>query len=388
MTTAGIGAVMALSGCEGSGGGQTAAMARLTGSVTHAGVTVSVTPRDGSTGVLPSDQVIVTVKGGSLRDVTVVGMKGAPLAGSISHRTTWRSKPGQLLRYGATYSVYVDAFARNEDVQSFRTSFRVIDRSHTLRPAVAPFPNETVGVGMPVMVYFGARVRDKAAVERAMTVTSTHRQRGAWHWFGDREAHYRPRTYWRAGDVVRVDLRLTGVQAGGGVRGVANRRFSFRIGPSHVSRVDARTHRMAVYTNGRLVRSLPVSTGRDKYPSMSGVHLVVEKTKLQIMDSETVGIPRKSKDGYYEKVPFSTRISYSGEFVHSAPWSLRDQGRRNVSHGCVNVSPKDAEWFYNLSRRGDVVVISGTPKPYPQGSGFQDWTYSWAEWLRGSALAH
>jgi len=99
------------------------------------------------------------------------------------------------------------------------------------------------------------------------------------------------------------------------------------------------------------------------------------------MDSATVGIPRNSPDGYFEQVPFSVRISYGGAFVHSANWSVRDQGVRNVSHGCVNMSPADAEWFYGLAKRGDVVdVIHSTAKPDLWDPGTSDWNIRFADW--------
>ena len=127
-----------------------------------------------------------------------------------------------------------------------------------------------------------------------------------------------------------------------------------------MSTVDANAHTMTVTDNGAVVKTIPVSTGRDKYPTKSGVHVVSDKAPKVIMDSATVGIPRNSPDGYYETVFWDVRISNSGEFVHAAPWSVGDQGHVNVSHGCVNVSTADAEWFYNYSQVGDVVTVVGT----------------------------
>ena len=124
-----------------------------------------------------------------------------------------------------------------------------------------------------------------------------------------------------------------------------------------------------------------VSTGRDKYPTKGGVHIVLEKNRIKIMDSATVGIPRNSPDGYYEKVPFSVRISNGGAFVHAASWSVRSQGVRNVSHGCVNMSPADAEWFYGLAKRGDVVNVINSPvRPVLWDAGMSDWNIPFAEW--------
>jgi lipoprotein-anchoring transpeptidase ErfK/SrfK len=142
---------------------------------------------------------------------------------------------------------------------------------------------------------------------------------------------------------------------------------------------------MSVVVNGAVARTFAVSTGRDKYPTTSGVHVVLDKAPSVIMNSATVGIPKGSPDYYYETVLFDVRISWSGEYVHSAPWSVSSQGRANVSHGCVNAGPADAQWFYNLTRRGDVVVVTGTPRPLQSGNGWTDWNMSWAQWVSGSA---
>jgi lipoprotein-anchoring transpeptidase ErfK/SrfK len=129
-----------------------------------------------------------------------------------------------------------------------------------------------------------------------------------------------------------------------------------------------------------------MSAGRPKYPTTNGIHFTLEKAKQVIMDSATVGIPRNSPDGYYEKVSWNVRISNTGEFVHAAPWSVGSQGNANVSHGCVNLSTENATWFFKLARRGDVVEVVGSPKK-PGGSfGTVDWNMSWAAWTAGSAL--
>jgi lipoprotein-anchoring transpeptidase ErfK/SrfK len=185
---------------------------------------------------------------------------------------------------------------------------------------------------------------------------------------------------------VTLRTRLAGTDAGDGVWGVADRTVRFRIGQRRVSVVDVRTHRMRVVSGGRTLRVLPVSTGRERYPTTNGGHFVVSKTKDELMDSSTVGIPRDSPGGYYEHVAWSVRISNSGEFVHAAPWSTGSQGRANVSHGCVNLSTANAAWYYGLTRRGDVVEVRGSPKRPGSSFGVADWNMSWRAWLAGSAL--
>jgi lipoprotein-anchoring transpeptidase ErfK/SrfK len=143
---------------------------------------------------------------------------------------------------------------------------------------------------------------------------------------------------------------------------------------------------MVVRTNGVVVRTFPVSTGRTDLPTINGVHVVWWKTPDVIMDSSTVGIPRNSPDGYYEHVAWDVNISSSGEFVHAAPWSVDSQGRANVSHGCVNLAPAAAQWFYYYSLPGDIVQVSGSPRPPSYATATADWNMSWSAWTAGSAL--
>jgi lipoprotein-anchoring transpeptidase ErfK/SrfK len=137
---------------------------------------------------------------------------------------------------------------------------------------------------------------------------------------------------------------------------------------------------MAVSTNGAPVRLIKVSTGKATDPTHSGVHVVSEKSPSVVMDSATVGIPRNSPDGYFETVKWDVRISNSGEFVHAAPWSMKSQGSSNVSHGCVNVSTTDGEWFFNYSNPGDVVIVLNTPLQLQPTNGIGDWQIPWAQW--------
>ena len=186
--------------------------------------------------------------------------------------------------------------------------------------------------------------------------------------------------YWSAGTKVTVKAAIAGYNAGGGAWGVKDVTTTYAIGDAHVSKVDTQTHQMAVMNNGVVVRMFPVSTGRDKYPTKSGIHVTNEKLRTTTMDSATVGIPRNSPDGYYETVEWNVRISNSGEFVHAAPWSVDSQGRANVSHGCVNASTADAEWFYNFSQTGDVVEVVGSQEQLQPTNGIGDWQIPWATW--------
>jgi lipoprotein-anchoring transpeptidase ErfK/SrfK len=244
-----------------------------------------------------------------------------------------------------------------------------------------------VGIGSPVVVTFNQDVpnRLRAAVESRLAVKSHPSVVGAWHWMSSREVHWRPPTYWKPGTRVSLASDLTGLDLGHGIWGAQGRHHtSFKIGAAHISEVDIANHVMRVYSNGQLIRTFPVSTGRDQYPTMDGVHIALEKSAVVQMDSATVGIPRGSPGYYNETVYWDVRISNGGEFVHAAPWSVADQGRTNVSHGCVNLSPSNAQWFYNWSMRGDVIdVYDGVRPPSSTDPGTADWNMSWQDWLAG-----
>ena len=349
-------------------------------------VKLTLSPAGDATGVRLDAHAQVTASGGTLRSVTVTG-GGQRLAGKLSSDgRTWTSSGA--LAPSTRYQVRVTAVNQDGVVSQRVSSFTTLTPRATLGASIMPLDGETVGVGMPIVIWFNQPVRDRAAVERRLRVETSNGVTGAWHWFSDREVHYRTQRYWQSGTRVTLHANLAGADAGNGVWGVRDRAVSFTIGDRHVSVVSTTAHTMTVTSNGKTVKVIPVSTGRDKYPTTNGIHFVLEKSQVVTMDSATVGIPRDSPDGYYEKVYWDVRISNSGEFVHAAPWSTSAQGNANVSHGCVNVSVPDAMWFFNFSRRGDVVQVTGSPKAPTNTLGVQDWNLSWSAWLQGSALPH
>jgi lipoprotein-anchoring transpeptidase ErfK/SrfK len=348
-------------------------------------VKLTIEPADGTIAVSLDAAVKVSAVNGAISTVSVVDADGGAVKGTLDATAhSWAST--DVLMPDMHYLVTATAIDADGQPTSQSTSFTTAAPAKVLGVKIAPLEGEIVGVGMPIVVYFTAAVTDKAAVERALTVDMSQDVLGAWHWYGSKEVHYRPVEYWPAGEEVTLHADLRGVNAGKGVWGVENRTLHFTVGDSHIATVDAKTHTMSVAVNGAVVRTALVSTGRDQYPTTSGVHVVLEKTPSIIMDSATVGIPKGNPDYYYEKVDWDVRISWSGEFVHSAPWSTSAQGHANVSHGCVNASPADAQWYYNLARRGDIVVVTNTGRPLASGNGWTDWNMDWKHWLAGSAI--
>jgi lipoprotein-anchoring transpeptidase ErfK/SrfK len=358
---------------------------REAGTTQVAPVRLAVTPRNRATRVALDAEARVVADSGRLRSVRVTGAGGKRLEGELAEDgRSWVSSGA--LAPATRYRVVAEAVDDAGTPTRRQSSFTTLRPRAELRAAIMPLDGETVGVGLPIGVWFSEPVADRAAVERRLEVSSSKPVTGAWHWFADNEAHYRPKTYWPSGSKVTLRARLAGTDAGRGVWGVADRTIRFTIGERRVSVVDVRTHRMKVTSGGRTLRVLPVSTGRERYPTTNGVHFVLEKNPVKVMDSSTVGIPRNGPGGYYQRVAWSVRISNSGEFVHAAPWSTGSQGSANVSHGCVNLSTANAAWFFRLTRRGDVVEVRGSPKRPGNSFGVADWNMSWSKWLAGSAL--
>ncbi len=381
-----LAAVVAVAaGCTGgTGGGGTGSSGaggdRDGGQQQAATATVTVQPAKDADAVSPADPVVVTAAGGTLTGVKV-SSAGREITGNLdTGKTKWTSKTP--LAFSTRYAVSAEATNATGQKTTATSAFTTATATKQVFPGVSPLRGTTVGVGMPIRVYFDAPVTDRKAAVQHMKVTTSVPTLGAWRWFSDSEVHWRPRGYWTGGTQVALDTDLFGVKLGNGVYGGANadRHIEFTIGRSQVSIADARTHQMTVYVNGKPVRTLPVSMGSDKNPTKGGPHVVIDKNRVKTMDSRTFGLALDA-GGYRAKVEFATRISNNGEFVHSAPWSVAQQGQSNVSHGCINLSPANAAWFFGFSQIGDVVDVHGTPKPLgPKDGDIYDWAIPWGQW--------
>lgn len=343
---------------------------------------VSVAPGADAVDVRPDAEVRVSAANGHLRSVVVRSeADGAEVAGTYSAGAlTWTARPG-LLPLGASFVVEAQAVDAAGQGKVIRTRFRTVVPKQTLTPAVTPVDGQTVGVGMPVMVRFNADVPDRAAVQRALSVTTSRSIEGAWRWFGDREVHWRPREMWPAGTDVQVRLALAGVDAGEGLWGAKDRVVRFHVGDARVHTVDIARHTMTVTRNGQVLRTIPITTGKPGFATRNGIKVIVSKERYRVMDSTTVDIPAGSSESYRLKVEYAMRLTWSGEFIHAAPWSVRHQGRTNVSHGCTGMSDGNAAWLYSISRPGDVVRYVGGTRGLETGNGYTDWNVGWDRWL-------
>lgn len=393
MTSLALAACVGLTACDAgqtdAGAGSDTAPGRSGTDETSqaAPASVSANVRKAAQDVPVDTLVAVTVAHAELDSVKVTSPAG-PVAGAMADdAASW--KASERLEPGTPYTVttvaHDGAGEPVRDVTRFTTADLTLDQQTF--PSVAPLDGETVGVGMPVVVTFDLPVTDRAAIERAMSVTATPAQPGTWHWLSDSEVHYRPKTYWQAGTQVSVDVDINGVDAGGGIYGQEDRDIDFTVGDAHVYKVDARTHQMQVFSNGDLLRTIPITTGKAGFTTRSGTKVIMEKFESRRMNSETVGIAAGSAEAYdIADVQYAMRLTYSGEFIHAAPWSVSSQGSANVSHGCTGMSTENAAWLYAMTLRGDVVEYTGTDRPMTLDNGYGDWNASYADYRAASAL--
>jgi lipoprotein-anchoring transpeptidase ErfK/SrfK len=226
-------------------------------------------------------------------------------------------------------------------------------------PTFNPVNGSMVGVGKPIYINFARPIANRQLAQDAVHVSSVPAVPGKFYWASDTQLRWRPLSFWPANTVVNID-------AGG-------TKSSFRTGESLIATADNATHQLTVTRNGTVVQTYPMSMGKTGHDTPNGTYYVLEKFPSIVMDSATYGVPSTSAQGYKLTVQNAVRIDNSGNFVHSAPWSTGDQGKRNVSHGCINLAPAAAQWFYDNFGSGDPVVVKGSVGTYNQPDGAQDW---------------
>ncbi len=358
-----------------------------------AGATVHFAPTPGSTAVALDTAVVVSATSGRLLSVTVTTTTGIPVAGTRTSSAGWRSSG--TLQPGTDYRALAIA-ASNSGVRTQSVStFRTLTPSGSVSATI--FPNDlVVGVAQPVVIRFDHYITNafsRAAALAHFTIKESRPVPGGWYWFSNDELHFRPKSFWPTGEKVTVVSDLAGWNAGNGLWGTGTVTTSFTVGDAHVSVANLATDVMTVSDNGKIVGLYPFSGGKTTDPSMNGVHIVLDRESVVRMISSSNGVPVNSPDGYDELVYSDVHITDSGEYVHAAPWSVSSQGHANVSHGCINLSPANVLTFFGFSRVGDVVIVTGGPRPPARGDhGVMDWDTSWNQWtpgtVQGPVVAH
>ena len=335
---------------------------------------ISITPSGGARGVKPAHGIGVRVTGGKIVSV-IVRTTGDRATGTMNAAVTaWHSR--WALDVNARYTVRVTAIDTTGRTVKKTSTFRTLTPQQTFSTLVFEGQGQSYGVGMPIILRFDRPITARRAVERSLTLWTSRWVVGAWFWDGDTTLYFRPRSYWPAHTRVRLVAHLNGIEGAPGVYGAHTLTQSFAIGRSLIAVADTQTHHVRVYLNKRLFADWPMSSGRPGDDTPNGTYLAIDKEN----PADMIG------PGYNIEVPWSVRFTWSGDYLHDAYWSVGQQGFANVSHGCVNLSPADAQTYYQMALAGDPVTITGSPRGGTWDNGWTVWFLRWRTLVRGSAL--
>jgi lipoprotein-anchoring transpeptidase ErfK/SrfK len=339
---------------------------------------------NGAVGVEVDSPVTVNAGDGVLGAVSMINEEGKPVAGQLSaDGLTWST--AEPLGYNKQYTLRAEALGLGGIARNSMT-FQTRSPENLTMPYVMPNDGEVVGVGQPISIRFDEDIANRLAAQRAINVTTNPPVEGAFYWLSNREVRWRPANYWKPRTAVEVQVKTYGVDLGDGLFGQEDVTTRFTIGDEVIATADDSTKTMTVRINGDVVKTMPISMGKNSTPTDNGTYIIGDRYRELIMDSSTYGVPVNSPEGYRLEVEWATQMSYSGIYVHSAPWSVGSQGRSNVSHGCLNVSPSNAIWFYDNTKRGDLVeVINTVGSTLPGTDGLGDWNIPWEQWRTGNA---
>jgi len=379
---------LGVAGCSGSGTPIMEHPVALPSSLAPAPplATVALTPAKASTEVPVSAEIGVTVTNGTVKTVELTDAAGTALTGQFRPEgTSW--VPSNALKYDTAYTATVTADGSDGKTATETTTFQTMKKpSKRLGTGLYVSSSQTYGVAMPVVVEFTSNVPQsaRATIQSRLFIKTTPEQVGAWSWISPKQVMYRGKDYWKTGTTIEVRAALEGLPIGDGRYGDADRKSTMRIAKDAIELItDDTTHIMTVKKNGEVIKTIPVSLGKDSTPSSSGTMVIMQKYTHTVFDTTT---DPDATDQYRVEVDYAQRLTWGGEFIHSAPWSVKDQGVRNVSHGCTNVSPANAKWLFDLTRIGDPYTVKGTSRKLAAGNGFTAWRVGWEEYLKGSAL--
>jgi lipoprotein-anchoring transpeptidase ErfK/SrfK len=377
---------------------------------------LTIVPANNAVDISPGIPVSVSVLNGTLNEVTLTGADGKVVKGEFTAaQAMWSTT--EPLGYNKKYTLKTAATGADGRSLSDERSFTTLKPKNQTLPYLRAnvstlLDGGTFGVGQPIVVWFDESIKDRAAAEGSLSVvTDPPGVVGAWRWLNNQEVHWRPKEYWPSGTKVTVTAKVYGRDLGGGLYGQQDRSATFTIGQKKIAIADSQTHRMKIYFDDQVLTSVngktavsvggtswniadgfPVSMGRGgsttgdggikiSFTTNSGPHVVTTKSPTYHMTSASYGLS-KGDFSYATDVNDAVRISGDGEFVHSAPWSTGSQGKANVSHGCINLAPELAKWFYNNFGAGDVVDVTGTSQKLDWRNGLGDWVLTWDQWLQ------
>ncbi|WP_420918199.1 L,D-transpeptidase [Streptomyces caniscabiei] len=346
---------------------------------------VSIAPKNGADAVATSGALKVTAAKGKLSEVTVENDKGEKIAGEIAKDgSSW--KPSIHLNSATEYKVHAVAKDSEGREAAEDSSFTTLTPQNTFVGIFTPEDGSKVGVGMPFSVRFTRGITAPKDVEKAITIKTEPAVEVEGHWFGNDRIDFRPEKYWKAGTKVTVDLNLDGVEGRDGVYGEQSKKISFTIGRSQVSTVDVKKLTMKVQRDGKVVKTIPVTTGKPGMETWNGQMVISERLSVTRMNGETVGY-----GGEYDikDVPDAMRLTNSGTFIHGNYWGGDAFGNYNASHGCIGLRDTrggwdrkaPGAWFFDNSMVGDVVVVKNSnDRTVDPDNGYNGWNMSWDKW--------
>lgn len=349
--------------------------------------TLVFTPADSATKVIPTSPITLQVNNGWLQKVALVNADGKPVAGTLNRdRNTFTAS--EPLGYGATYTWSGSAIGHDGKAVPVNASFTTIDPETQVNGQFQLSDGQTVGIAAPIILQFDSPISDKAAVERALTVTTVPPTEGSWAWLPDEakgsRVHWRSKEYFQPGTTVHVDARLYGVNFGDDAFGATDSTLDFTIGRSQIVKADSTSHRIQVVTDAGVIMDFPCSYGEADLPrnvTRSGIHVVTEKYADFYMSNPAAGYTNA-----HER--WAVRISNNGEFIHANPSSSGAQGNTNVTNGCINLSTDNAQEYFQTAMYGDPVEVTGTSIQLSYADGdIWDWAVSWDDWRAMSAIA-
>jgi lipoprotein-anchoring transpeptidase ErfK/SrfK len=350
---------------------------------------LSFTPAVSAADVGPNDPVRVEVRDGWFQRVALTNPDGKVVAGTLNRdRTAFTTT--EPLGYGVAYTWSGSAVGEDGKSVPVAGSFTTVAPVVTVSGTFQLADGQTVGVAAPIIMQFDAAIadEDRAAVEKALTVTTTPAVEGSWAWLPDEaggsRVHWRTKEYYPAGTTVHVDADLYGVPFGAGAFGAADSTLDFTIGRYQLVKAEASSHRIQVLTDAGVIMDFPCSYGEgdlDRNVTRSGIHVVTEKYEDFYMTNPAAGYANVRER-------FAVRISNNGEFIHANPASSGAQGNSNVTNGCINLSIGDAEQYFNTAMYGDPVEVTGTRIELSYADGdIWDWAVDWEEWKSMSATS-
>jgi lipoprotein-anchoring transpeptidase ErfK/SrfK len=345
-------------------------------------VTFDAAPADGAKQVNPAAPVSLKVANGTIERVTLTSTGGETVEGSIDSQGTGWTAAGPLkfnTDYSYTYVVKDGAGRESSTTQSFST----VSSSHEADAAIYPLDGMKVGVGQPLQVIFSEPVVNREAVEKAISITSSAGQAGAFHWHSDTMVRYRPEHFWAANSTIAMDMKLFGVDLGNGQIANFNKKVNISIGDKKVAVADSAAHTFTLSVNDQVVKTLPVSMGDKRFPSARGYGVLMEKKRYDHFRASSIGL-KPDDPAYYGDVDveYTIRLTLSGAYIHQALESAYPFiGNANVSHGCIGFAPDGAAWVFENMGTGDVVQIVNTEGGYAaHDDGFGDWNIPWSEY--------